>query len=76
MHLMFLLKMRMLSKASEDEGENDQDSDSSNAESESLDLDQPKASGVQKSPEKEQSPVIKAAEEQEAYNPGSLSSDR
>ena len=56
---------------SEDYGEDDHDSDSPNVESESLGLDQLEASGVQKSPEKEQSLVLKAAEDHEAYNPGS-----
>ena len=55
----------------ENEGGDDEDSDSSNAESESLDLDQPETSGVKKSPTKEQSHVIQAQEEPEAYNHGS-----
>ena len=45
------------------EDRDDQGSNSSNAESESLDLDQPKASGVQKSPEISNAPEKQATEE-------------
>ena len=55
-------------EAEDEEEQNDQDSDSSNAELESLDLDQPKDSGVQKSPEKEITPEVEITTE--GYNPG------
>ena len=50
-------------EASEDDEEDDQDSDSPNAESESLDLDQPKTSGVPKSPEVTRAPGGQVSEE-------------
>ena len=53
----------------EEDEQNDQDSDSFNVESESLDPDQPEASGVQKSHEKEITPDVEVTTEK--YNPRS-----